>query len=206
MRARPTLRTTLLITADALVTYAAVLLALLAVALFSVLMGKRGIAYDPKFSDDQIGIFVPAGTAPAIGARVASSMTRRLFNLVVTNVPGPQFPLFFRGGQMLDAFPVGLTGKRRRLLIPRHMLATFPVGYHQRSLLEQRADAYGGVAGAVEDLAPAEHLVDAAYVSGTTLVGSATALIKVERRSSMKNKMTRIAICTIAMTCGGKPA
>jgi ActD protein len=33
-----------------------------AVALFSVLMGKRGIAYDPRFSDDQIGIFVPAGT------------------------------------------------------------------------------------------------------------------------------------------------
>ena len=31
-----------------------------AVALFSVLMGKRGIAYDPRFSDDQIGIFVPA--------------------------------------------------------------------------------------------------------------------------------------------------
>jgi hypothetical protein len=33
-----------------------------AVALFSVLMGKRGIAYDPRFSDDQIGIFVPAGS------------------------------------------------------------------------------------------------------------------------------------------------
>ena len=32
-----------------------------AVALFSVLMGKRGIAYDPQFSDDQIGVFVPAG-------------------------------------------------------------------------------------------------------------------------------------------------
>jgi Protein of unknown function (DUF3341) len=31
-----------------------------AVALFTVLMGKRGIAYDPKFSDDQIGIFVPS--------------------------------------------------------------------------------------------------------------------------------------------------
>jgi hypothetical protein len=30
-----------------------------AVALFSVLMGKRGVAYDPKYSDDQIGIFVP---------------------------------------------------------------------------------------------------------------------------------------------------
>jgi hypothetical protein len=31
-----------------------------AVGLFSVLMGKRGIAYDPRFSDDQVGIFVPA--------------------------------------------------------------------------------------------------------------------------------------------------
>jgi Protein of unknown function (DUF3341) len=30
-----------------------------AVALFSVLMGKRGIAYDPRYSDDQIGVFVP---------------------------------------------------------------------------------------------------------------------------------------------------
>jgi hypothetical protein len=31
-----------------------------AVAVFSVLLGKRGAAYDPRFSDDQIGIFVPA--------------------------------------------------------------------------------------------------------------------------------------------------
>jgi hypothetical protein len=30
-----------------------------AVALFSVLMGRRGAPYDPRFSDDQIGIFVP---------------------------------------------------------------------------------------------------------------------------------------------------
>jgi Protein of unknown function (DUF3341) len=30
-----------------------------AVALFSILMGRRGIAYDPSFSDDRIGIFVP---------------------------------------------------------------------------------------------------------------------------------------------------
>jgi hypothetical protein len=32
-----------------------------AVALLSVLLGKRGVAYDPSFSDDRIGIFVPAG-------------------------------------------------------------------------------------------------------------------------------------------------
>ena len=32
-----------------------------AVAVFSILMAKRGAAYDPRFSDDMIGIFVPAG-------------------------------------------------------------------------------------------------------------------------------------------------
>ena len=31
-----------------------------AAGVFSVLMGKRGVAYDPRFSDDEIGIFVPA--------------------------------------------------------------------------------------------------------------------------------------------------
>jgi hypothetical protein len=29
--------------------------------LFSAVMGKRGIAYDPRYSDDLIGIFVPGG-------------------------------------------------------------------------------------------------------------------------------------------------
>ena len=30
----------------------------------------------------------------------------RLFNLIVTNVPGPQFPLYVLGREMLDVFPV----------------------------------------------------------------------------------------------------
>jgi hypothetical protein len=37
-----------------------------AVALFSVLMGKRGVPYDPQFSDDRIGIFVPAAKDQAV--------------------------------------------------------------------------------------------------------------------------------------------
>ena len=36
------------------------LITVAAVGFFSVLMDKRGVAYDPRFSDDQIGIFVPA--------------------------------------------------------------------------------------------------------------------------------------------------
>jgi len=45
-------------------------------------------------------------TLHALGARVVSTYSRRLFNLVVTNVPGPQFPLFADGAQMCAAFPV----------------------------------------------------------------------------------------------------
>ena len=32
-----------------------------AMVIFSAVMGKRGIAYDPRYSDDLIGIFVPGG-------------------------------------------------------------------------------------------------------------------------------------------------
>jgi WS/DGAT/MGAT family acyltransferase len=45
-------------------------------------------------------------TIHSAAARVASGLTRRLFNVVVTNVPGPQFPLYAAGAEMLDCYPV----------------------------------------------------------------------------------------------------
>jgi WS/DGAT/MGAT family acyltransferase len=53
----------------------------------------------------QLSGFAPP-TLHSLGARVASSFTRRLFNLVVTNVPGPQFPLYAAGARMLEMYPV----------------------------------------------------------------------------------------------------
>jgi WS/DGAT/MGAT family acyltransferase len=51
-----------------------------------------------------------AGFAPptlhAAAARTANDWARRMFNLVVTNVPGPQFPLYAGGALMLGAYPV----------------------------------------------------------------------------------------------------
>jgi WS/DGAT/MGAT family acyltransferase len=51
-----------------------------------------------------------AGFAPptlhSLGARVASGLSRRLFNLVVTNVPGPQRPLFLDGSRLVASYPV----------------------------------------------------------------------------------------------------
>ncbi len=52
-----------------------------------------------------LGGFAPP-TLHSLGARAANGFTRRLFNLVVTNVPGPQFPLYAAGAQLLEMFPV----------------------------------------------------------------------------------------------------
>jgi diacylglycerol O-acyltransferase / wax synthase len=45
-------------------------------------------------------------TIHSAAARLASGLTRRLFNVVVTNVPGPQIPLYAGGARMLAAYPV----------------------------------------------------------------------------------------------------
>jgi diacylglycerol O-acyltransferase len=47
--------------------------------------------------------FAPA-TVMTQAARLIS--TGRIFNIVVTNVPGPQFPLYLMGREMTDAFPM----------------------------------------------------------------------------------------------------
>ncbi|MBK7722830.1 MAG: wax ester/triacylglycerol synthase family O-acyltransferase [Austwickia sp.] len=41
-----------------------------------------------------------------LGARLGSAMSRRLFNLVITNVPGPQDPRYCAGAMMLASYPV----------------------------------------------------------------------------------------------------
>lgn len=51
-----------------------------------------------------------AGFAPttfhALGSRVAFKEARGNVNLVVTNVPGPQFPMFLAGAEMVETYPV----------------------------------------------------------------------------------------------------
>lgn len=51
-----------------------------------------------------------AGFAPStlhhLGARLGNAVSRRLFNLVVTNVPGPQHPLYVGGARMVATYPV----------------------------------------------------------------------------------------------------
>ena len=45
-------------------------------------------------------------TLHSMGARLGSAMSRRLFNLIITNVPGPQQPLYLGNARMLSTYPV----------------------------------------------------------------------------------------------------
>ncbi len=67
-----------------------------------------------------------AGFAPttfhALGSRIAAAESRRGFHLVVTNVPGPQFPLYAAGAEMTASYPVPP-------LLPDHALAIGVTSY-----------------------------------------------------------------------------
>jgi diacylglycerol O-acyltransferase len=67
-----------------------------------------------------------AGFAPttfhALGSRVAALQSRRPFHLVITNVPGPQFPLYAAGAQMTESYPV-------QPLLPGHALSIGVTSY-----------------------------------------------------------------------------
>ena len=48
---------------------------------------------------------LPANPA-RLGARAGADITQRVHNLVVTNVPGPQTPLYVGEPRMVAAYPV----------------------------------------------------------------------------------------------------
>ena len=65
--------------------------------------------------------FAPT-TFHALGSRVAAAEVRRGFHLSVTNVPGPQFPLYAAGARMTETYPAPP-------LLPGHALAIGVTSY-----------------------------------------------------------------------------
>jgi WS/DGAT/MGAT family acyltransferase len=75
-----------------------------------------------KESKQAVGAEVLAGVQnfapPTVLAQAARiNFSTRLFNLIVTNVPGPQFPLYVRGREMTDVFPVAFLPKDHALAV-----------------------------------------------------------------------------------------
>jgi WS/DGAT/MGAT family acyltransferase len=75
-----------------------------------------------KESKQALGAEVIAGAQnfapPTILAQASRlNFSTRLFNLLVTNVPGPQFPLYVLGREMLKAYPVAFLPENHALAI-----------------------------------------------------------------------------------------
>jgi diacylglycerol O-acyltransferase len=75
-----------------------------------------------KESKQALGAEVIAGAQsfapPTILAQASRlNFSTRLFNLIVTNVPGPQFPLYVLGREMLEAYPVAFLPENHALAI-----------------------------------------------------------------------------------------
>ena len=75
-----------------------------------------------KESKQAVGAEVLAGVQsfapPTILAQASRlNFSTRLFNLIVTNIPGPQFPLYVLGREMLQAFPVAFLPENHGLAI-----------------------------------------------------------------------------------------
>ncbi|HEU4974581.1 MAG TPA: wax ester/triacylglycerol synthase family O-acyltransferase [Baekduia sp.] len=75
-----------------------------------------------KESKQAVGAEVLAGVQsfapPTILAQASRlNFSTRLFNLIVTNVPGPQLPLYVRGREMLDVFPVAFLPRNHAMAI-----------------------------------------------------------------------------------------
>ena len=64
---------------------------------------------ETKMAAGADSIMQMAGFAPpmllAMGTRLAARMPQRTLNTITTNVPGPRFPLYISGRQMLEAYP-----------------------------------------------------------------------------------------------------
>lgn len=63
---------------------------------------RRAVAADTLAG---LGGFAPP-TMHALGARLGGMVSRRLYNVVITNVPGPQTPLYAAGCRMVSTYPV----------------------------------------------------------------------------------------------------
>ncbi len=85
----------------------------IAFAMRQQMEGGRAVAADTLSG---LGGFAPP-TMHAMGARLAGAFSKRLYNVAITNVPGPQKPLYAAGATMVSSYPVMPLGPGQALSI-----------------------------------------------------------------------------------------
>ena len=131
-----------------------------------------------KESKQALGAEVIAGlnefAPPTLLAQASRlNFSTRLFNLIVTNVPGPQFPLYLLGREMQEIVPIAF-------LPEHHALAVAIMSYNGKVDFGLLADY-----DAMPDIDPfASHLEE----SLAELLGAARASAKVSAKSNGRNK------------------
>ena len=80
----------------------------------------KGAMKDVKSSKQAVGaemVMSLSGFAPPtiLGQATRLQASQRLVNLLVTNVPGPQFPLYSQGHELVDLFPMAPLGSNQAL-------------------------------------------------------------------------------------------
>jgi diacylglycerol O-acyltransferase len=64
----------------------------------------------------ELGRFAPP-TLHALGARVAGQLSGRMYNVLITNAPGPQVPLYAGGAPVVAMYPVAPLAKGQALAV-----------------------------------------------------------------------------------------
>jgi diacylglycerol O-acyltransferase len=132
-----------------------------------------------KESKQAVGAEVITGlealAPPTILAQASRlQFSTRLFNLLVTNVPGPQIPLYVLGRKLLDLFPVAFLPENQSLAV---------------AIMSYNGSIDFGLLGDYDALPDIVELGDALEVALAELVTAAAAHTRPARRSPSRRRM-----------------
>lgn len=105
----------------------------------------------------ELGRFAPP-TLHALGARVAGQLSGRTYNVLITNVPGPQVPLFAGGWPVTGMYPVAPLGQGQALAVgvTSYNGGVFFGFTADRDAIPDVEEFAGHIGEAVEELMPAD--------------------------------------------------
>lgn len=110
------------------------------------------------------------------------NFTTRLFNLLVTNVPGPQIPLYLLDRQMVDSFPIPFLAENHRLSV---------------AVLSYNGRINFGILGDYDAVPDIQVLADGLSDARDDLL-DATAQVKTKVREVMREKQADKAAASVA--------